>query len=88
MLPLSHTQSRQSNLIPISLWPMRRWGLHSAILAEPRRQLPLSKRRMSSETERASVEKLYIQAHYYDEVTVDNEKSLAVYAEMATDVSP
>ena len=26
-------------------------------------------------------EKLYIQAHYYDEVTVDNENSLAIYAE-------
>jgi serine/threonine protein kinase/tetratricopeptide (TPR) repeat protein len=26
-------------------------------------------------------EKLYIQAHYYDEVTIDAEKSLAVYAE-------
>ena len=26
-------------------------------------------------------EKLYIQAHYYDEVTLDSEKSLAVYAE-------
>ena len=32
--------------------------------------------------ERASQrEKLYIQAHYYDEVTLDAEKSLAVYAE-------